>query len=109
MHLMQNVLLYSYIFPNSAPYHWFLWFPIDSNNYHFTVKSLLVGNILKFYNAREFGDTREFWPTVADCFKEALISCARVVRIEEKYEYGECQYNNNNKNNSNNNNYNTNN
>ena len=62
MYLTQNVLLYSY---NFAP----------------TTHSI---NILKFRNAREYSDTHEFWPTVADWFKEAFISCARAVRIEEK-------------------------
>ena len=43
---MQNVLLYSYNFsPAARLIKWFLWSATKSNNYYFTVKSLLVGNI----------------------------------------------------------------
>lgn len=68
-YLMKNALLYSYNFPKSAPYHRFLWCPIKSNNYFFTVKSLWAGNITKFYNVRELSVTLEFWPKIADWFK----------------------------------------
>ena len=46
MYFTQNVLLYNYNFsPAARPIKWFLWFATKSNNYYFTVKSLLVGNI----------------------------------------------------------------